>query len=95
MSKCLTGEWFIDCTSARRRRVLHYWATVIWVTVGFAAWIILRDALWFVGFMSLYAIWVTHIAGWAAETPVEPEPQAAVASESRIGDTVLVETEPT
>jgi len=36
-------------------------------------WIILRNALWFVGFMSLYAIWVTHLAGWAAETPVEPE----------------------
>ena len=56
--------------------------------------IILRDALWFVGFMSLYAIWVTHIAGWAAETPVEPESEAAAASESRIGDAVLVETEP-
>ena len=35
----------------------------------------LRDALWFVGFMSLYAIWVTYIAGWAAETPVEAEGQ--------------------
>ena len=23
----------------------------------------------FVGFMSLYAIWITHIAGWAVETP--------------------------
>ena len=23
--------------------------------------------------MSLSAIWVTHIAGWAAETPVEAE----------------------
>ena len=39
--------------------------------IGFAARIILRNALWFVGFMSLYAIWVTHLAGWAAETPVE------------------------
>ena len=58
---------------ARRRRVLHYWATILWLTVGLVAWIILRDALWFVGFMSLYAIWVTHIAGWAAETPVESE----------------------
>lgn len=36
-------------------------------------WIILREALWFVGFMSLYAIWITHLAGWAAETPVEHE----------------------
>jgi hypothetical protein len=23
--------------------------------------------------MSLYAIWITHLAGWAAETPVEEE----------------------
>ena len=73
MNKWLTGEWFIERTSARRRRVLHYWATILWLTVGLVAWIILRDALWFVGFMSLYAIWVTHIAGWAAETPVEAE----------------------
>jgi hypothetical protein len=35
---------------------------------------VLRDALWFVGFMSLYAIWVTQPAGWAA---VEPEDDAA------------------
>ena len=73
MKKLLTGEWFIDRTSARHRRILHYWATIVWLTVGSAAWIILRDALWFVGFMSLYAIWITHIAGWAAETPVEAE----------------------
>ena len=73
MNKWLTGEWFIEQTSARRRRVIHYWATLLWLTVGLVAWIILRDALWFVGFMSLYAIWVTHIAGWAAETPVETE----------------------
>ncbi len=71
--KLLTGEWFIEKTSAHRRRVIHYWATILWLTVGLAAWIILRDALWFVGFMSLYAIWVTHLAGWAAETPVETE----------------------
>ena len=42
--------------------------------------IVLRDALWFVGFMSLYAIWVTHLAGWAAETPVEPEGEDSVAA---------------
>jgi hypothetical protein len=23
--------------------------------------------------MSLYAIWISHLAGWAAETPVEKE----------------------
>ena len=69
----LTGEWVIDKTSARQRRVIHYWFTIIWLTVGTAMWITLRNDLWFVGFMSLYAIWITHLAGWAAETPVEEE----------------------
>jgi hypothetical protein len=54
-------------------------------TIGLVVWIVLRDALWFVGFMSLYAIWVTHLAGWAAETPVEPEQSDA---ENRTQDTV-------
>ena len=52
---------------------MHYWLTILWFTVGLALWIVLRQDLWFVGFMSLYAIWITHLAGWAAETPVEPE----------------------
>ena len=26
--------------------------------------------------MSLYAVWITHLAGWAAETPVEHEEEA-------------------
>ena len=51
---------------------------MVWLTLGLVIWIILRDALWFVGFMSLYAIWVTHLAGWAAETPVEPEGENVV-----------------
>jgi hypothetical protein len=69
----LTGEWVIDRTTAQQRRVIHYWLTILWFTLGLALWIVLRDALWFVGFMSLYAIWITHLAGWAAETPVEDE----------------------
>lgn len=43
------------------------------VTIGLAVWIILRHALWFVGLMSLYAIWITHLADWATETLVEEE----------------------
>ena len=69
----LTGEWLITRTNAQQRRVAHYWLTILWFTVGLVVWFALRDALWFVGFMSLYAIWVTHLAGWAAETPVETE----------------------
>ena len=69
----LTGEWLIHRTNAKQRRVIHYWLTIGWLTIGLGTWIVLRDALWFVGFMSLYAIWITHLAGWAAETPVEHE----------------------
>lgn len=71
--QALTGEWLITRTNARQRRVIHYWFTLLWFTVGTIVWFVERDSLWFVGFMSLYAIWVTHLAGWAAETPVESE----------------------
>jgi hypothetical protein len=71
--RIVTGEWVIRHSTARKRRMIHYWLTMFWLTVGLALWLVLRQALWFVGFMSLYAIWFTHIAGWAAETPVEEE----------------------
>jgi hypothetical protein len=69
----LTGEWIVTRTNARQRRTLHYWLTIVWFTAGSVVWVLLRDSLWFVGFMSLYAIWISHLAGWAAETPVEKE----------------------
>ena len=74
MNRFVTGEWVVDKTSAQQRRVIHYWATVLWLTVGLVA---------FVGFMSLYAIWITHLAGWAAETPVESEADAENATTER------------
>ena len=49
-----------------------------------------RNELWFVGFMSLYAIWITHLAGWAAETPVEHEDDEALGSST--GDNVVPTT---
>lgn len=69
----LTGEWLVEKTDAKTRRIFHYWFTIFWFTLGFGLWFVLREQLWFVGFMSLYAIWITHLAGWAAETPVESE----------------------
>jgi len=69
----VTGEWLVSRTTAHQRRIVHYWLTIFWLTIGLILWIVLRQALWFVGFMSLYAIWITHLAGWAAETPVEEE----------------------
>jgi hypothetical protein len=94
MHKVLSGEWVIDRTSAKQRRVIHYWLTVVWTTVGLGLWIVLRDALWFVGFMSLYAIWITHLAGWAAETPVEPEELPPAATQSALGHPEVADEEP-
>lgn len=73
MNRWVSGEWAVDKTTAGQRRTIHYWLTIIWLTIGSVMWVVLRDALWFVGFMSLYAIWISHLAGWAAETPVESE----------------------
>lgn len=67
------SEWLTSRTTARQRRAIHFWLTVFWVTAGTVIWILLREELWFVGFMSLYAIWISHLTGWAAETPVEHE----------------------
>lgn len=80
--KILNGEWVVDRTNAKQRRVIHYWFTILWFTVGLFLWFVLRNELWFVGFMSLYAIWITHLAGWAAETPVEDENQHEPGGES-------------
>jgi hypothetical protein len=82
VNRWLSGEWAVQRTDAKRRRTVHYWLTVLWLTVGLVVWIVLRDALWFVGFMSLYAIWVTHLAGWAAETPVEDEAPGSAETET-------------
>ena len=69
----LTGEWVVKRSSAKIRRVVHYWLTILWLTVGTVVWYLLSDVLWFVGFMSLYAIWISHLTGWSAETPTEAE----------------------
>jgi hypothetical protein len=68
-----TGEWIVKYTNAQQRRLLHYWFTILWLTAGVLLWMVLRNDLWFVGVVSLYAIWVTHLAGWAAESPVEAQ----------------------
>ena len=72
------SEWLVRRTTARTRRALNFWLFLIWLVPGTAVWIWLRDALWFVGFMSLYAIWITHWSGFSAETPVEEEDPARV-----------------
>lgn len=36
-------------TDARLRRAVNFWLLVVWLVPGFALWLVLRDALWFVG----------------------------------------------
>lgn len=31
MKKRITGEWVIDRTNAKQRRILHYWFTILWL----------------------------------------------------------------
>lgn len=59
--------------TAHARRRIHIGLTVVWLIPGAAAAWMLRDSLPFVVGMSWYAIVVSHVAGWAAETPVEVE----------------------
>ena len=68
-----TPDTFARTTTAKQRRAVHFWLTALWLVPGTILWLAIRDVLWFVGFMSLYAIWVSHLAGWSAETPAEVE----------------------
>lgn len=70
---CRPGDWFTERTSAQTRRAINFWLFVLWIIPGSFIWFVLRDALWFVGFMSIYAIWVTHWGAFSAETPTETE----------------------
>lgn len=78
-------ELFVARTTAKQRRALNFWLFVLWLIPGTVIWVLLRDALWFVGFMSIYAIWITHWSGYSAETPVENE-DIEIAKEELNGD---------
>lgn len=66
-------DYFVIKTNARLRRAINFWLLVVWLGPGLAIWIVLRSAVWFIGFMSIYAIWTTHFGTFSAETPVEQE----------------------
>ena len=68
-------EWIARRTTAKQRRAINFWTLVVWLGPGLATWLLLRNELWFVGFMSVWAIWVGHLSAVAAETPVEEEAQ--------------------
>jgi hypothetical protein len=64
-------EWVVVKTSVAQRRAINFWLMFLWIIPGAFIWWAIRSALWFVGFMSLYAIWVSHWTNFSAETPVE------------------------
>lgn len=67
------GDWLVAHTDRRGRAAINFWLLILWFVPGIFIWFLLRDALWFVGFMSIYAIWTGHLGALSAETPVENE----------------------
>jgi hypothetical protein len=66
-------DWISESLSARDRRTINFWLLILWIFPGALIWWLLKNELWFIGFMSIYAIWVSHLTAVAAETPVEEE----------------------
>lgn len=52
--------------SARALRRLHGWHALIWLGPGALASVILRDALWWVAFMSWWTLVTDAAVGWQA-----------------------------
>lgn len=67
------SDWLALQTSARTRRALNFWFLILWLVPGIGIWFFLKNEIWFLSFMSIYAIWVGHLSAVAAETPVEHE----------------------
>jgi hypothetical protein len=63
-------------SNARQRRAWNFWLTVGWIFPGALIWFVLRNDLWFVGFLSIWALWISHWTAFAAETPFEDEHEA-------------------
>lgn len=67
------SDWYIRHTSQRQRAAINTWLLIAWIFPGLVIWFILKNALWFIGFMSIYAIWTGHLGAASAETPVEQQ----------------------
>lgn len=83
------GDWLASNTDARQRRAAGTWAFIVWIFPGLPIWLYWRDALWFVGFMSLFALWWTGWAGIGTETPVEIEDSDVTVNNLEGGDTEI------
>lgn len=58
---------------AKGRRRVHLIVLLLWLGPGAVLSVLLRNSLVWIVFMSWYAIVVSHLAAYSAETPVEPE----------------------
>ena len=67
------GDWLAGRTTTRSRRALAAWILILCIVPGVPAWYLLRDQLWFVGFMSIVALILAMWGVVSAETPVEKE----------------------
>lgn len=66
------GDWLAQA-AARTRRAIAAWMLIVCLFPGVPLWLVLRNALWFVGFMSIIALVFGAWGVLSAETPVEPE----------------------
>jgi carbon starvation protein CstA len=67
------GDWLAGRTNARARRAFAAWVLIACIFPGIPAWFLLRNQLWFVGFMSIVALILAMWGVVSAETPVEDE----------------------
>ena len=67
------GDWLAAHSSTRGRRALAAWVLILCIFPGIPAWYVLREALWFVGFLSIVALILAMWGVVSAETPVEQE----------------------
>ena len=69
----IPGDWLAVQTSARTRRAIAAWFLIFFIVPGIPLWYVLRDALWFVGLLSIVALVLAMWGVVSAETPVEDE----------------------
>jgi hypothetical protein len=67
------GDWLATCSTARQRRAAATWVLIFWIFPGLPMWLWLRNAIWFIGLMSIIALWLSAWAMVGTETPVEEE----------------------
>jgi hypothetical protein len=87
------ADWITGRTNAQQRREINAWLLFAWLVPGLFIWLALRNLLWFVGWMSLTAMWATHWGALGTETPVELEETESVVKVESVVQTESVVAE--